>query len=46
MIPDFFLSPDQSSHFGIWKIVIGFLIVFIGTCVGVEIRFGNDDEDR
>ena len=45
MIPEFFLSPEQISHIGIWKTIIGILIVLFGTFVGVEIRLGNDDED-
>ena len=45
MIPEFFLSPEPISHIGIWKTIIGILIVLFGTFVGVEIRLGNDDED-
>ena len=45
MIPEFFHSPEPSFHLGLWGAVIGILIVFLGTFVGVEIRIGNDDED-
>ncbi len=45
MIPDFFQSPDASSNYGLWRSVIGLFIVFIGTCVGVEIRVGKDEDD-
>ena len=45
MIPDFFQSPDPVSQFGLWKSVVGFLIVLFGTFVGVEIRLGNEDDE-
>tara|TARA_Y100000766_G_C18364065_1_gene345595 strand:- start:172 stop:312 length:141 start_codon:yes stop_codon:yes gene_type:complete len=45
MIPDFFQSPDSVIHFGIWRTIIGLLIVLFATFVGVEVRLGNDDED-
>ena len=45
MIPEFFQSADSTSHFGLLKTIIGILIVFVGTCVGVEIRVGNDEDD-
>ena len=45
MIPDFFPSPDTVSNFGLWKTIIGLLIVLFATFVGVEIRLGNDDEE-
>ena len=45
MIPDFFLSPEQVSHFGLWKSIVGLFIVLFGTFVGVEIRLGNEDDD-
>ena len=45
MIPDFFQSPDQITHVGAWKTVMGLLIVLFATFVGVEIRVGNDDEE-
>ncbi len=45
MIPEFYQLPDPSIHFGIWRTIIGLLIVFVGTCVGVEIRVGKDDDE-
>ena len=45
MIPDFFQSPEQINHVGMWKTIIGFLIVLFATFVGVEIKLGNDDEE-
>ena len=45
MIPDFFHSPDSATHIGLWKTIIGLLIVLFATFVGVEIRLGNDDEE-
>ena len=45
MIPDFFQSPDSVIHIGIWRTIIGLLIVLFATFVGVEVRLGNDDED-
>ena len=46
MIPEFFPSSDPDIHLGLWKTVIGLFIVFIGTCVGVEIRIDKDDEEK
>ena len=45
MIPDFFQSPDQATHFGVWKTIVGFLLVLFATFVGVEIRLENEDEE-
>ena len=45
MIPDFFQSSEQLTHFGLWKSVIGLSIVLFATFVGVEIRLGNDDDE-
>tara|TARA_B100000700_G_C14994845_1_gene833261 strand:+ start:1228 stop:1368 length:141 start_codon:yes stop_codon:yes gene_type:complete len=45
MIPEFFQSPDPTFHIGILGPIIGILIVFLGTCVGIEIRFGQDDDE-
>ena len=45
MIPDFFQSPDPVNHIGLWKTIIGLLIVLFATFVGVEIRLGNEDEE-
>tara|TARA_B100000965_G_scaffold396926_1_gene412650 strand:- start:3776 stop:3916 length:141 start_codon:yes stop_codon:yes gene_type:complete len=46
MIPDFFQSPDTSTHFGLLKTIVGLVIVLFGTFVGVEIRLGNDEEEQ
>ena len=46
MIPDFFQSPEPLTHMGVWKTIIGLLIVLFATFVGVEIRLGNEDEER
>ena len=45
MIPDFFQSPEPLTHIGVWKSIIGMLIVLFATFVGVEIRIGNDDDE-
>ena len=45
MIPDFFQSPYPETHFGLWKSIVGLFIVLFATFVGVEIRFGNEDEE-
>ena len=45
MIPEFIQSTNPETHFGLWKTVIGLFIVFIGSCVGVEIRVDKDDEE-
>ena len=45
MTPDFFQSPESITHIGIWKTIIGLFIVLFATFIGVEIRFGNDDEE-
>ncbi len=45
MIPDFFHFPEPVNHFGLWKTIIGLLIVLFATFVGVEIRLENKDED-
>tara|TARA_B100000902_G_C26993947_1_gene756453 strand:+ start:158 stop:298 length:141 start_codon:yes stop_codon:yes gene_type:complete len=46
MIPEFFQSPEQTAHFGLWKSIIGLFIVLFATFVGVEIRLGNEDEEQ
>ena len=46
MIPDFFQSPETVSHFGVWKTIIGIIIVLFAFFVGVEIRIGNDDDEQ
>ena len=45
MIPDFFLSPEQINHYGLWKSIVGLFIVVFATFVGVEIRLGNEDDE-
>ena len=45
MIPDFFQSPETVNDFGLWKSIIGLLIVLFATFVGVQIRVGNEDEE-
>ena len=45
MIPDFFQSPTPLTNTGLWKTIIGLLIVLFATFVGVEIRIGNEDEE-
>jgi len=45
MIPDFFQSPETITHIGMWKTILGLLIVLFATFVGVEIRLGNEDEE-
>ncbi len=46
MIPDFFQSAEPVTQIGIWKTIIGLLIVLFATFVGVEIRVGKDDDDQ
>ncbi len=46
MIPDFFQSPEPVRYFGVWGPVIGIIIVILGTCVGVEVRRGEDDVEK
>ena len=46
MIPDFFQLPDSTTHIAIWKTIIAIFIVLFASFVGVEIRFGNDDEEH
>ena len=46
MIPDFFQSPEPLTYFGLWKSIVGLLLVLFATFVGVEIRLGNEDEDQ
>ena len=45
MISDFFQSPEPLNNMGLWKTIIGLLIVLFASFVGVEIRFGNEDEE-
>ena len=45
MIPEFFQSPEPITQIGLWKSIIGLLIVLFATFVGVEIRIGNEDEE-
>ena len=46
MIPDFFQSPEPARHFEAWGPVIGIITLFLGTCVGIEVKMGEDDEDN
>ena len=46
MIPDFFQSPEQAIHFGLWKSLIGLFLVLFATFVGVEIRLENEDDEQ
>ena len=46
MIPDFFQSPEPLTHFGIWKTIIGLLIVLFASFVGVEIKVGKEDDEQ
>ena len=46
MIPDFFQSPEPVTHIGLWKSIIGLVIVLFATFVGVEIRLENEDEEQ
>ena len=46
MIPDFFQSPEPITHIGIWRSIIGLILVLFATFIGVEIRFNNEDEEN
>ena len=46
MIPDFFQTPDPTTHISIWKLIIALFIFLFASFVGVEIRVGNDDEEQ
>ena len=46
MIPDFFQSPEPVTNFGLWKSIVGLFLVLFATFVGVEIKLGNEDEDK
>ncbi len=45
MIPDFFQTPEPVMHFGLWKSIIGLLLVLFATFVGVEVRLGNEEDE-
>ena len=45
MIPDFFQSPEPIAHIGLYKTILGLIIVLFATFIGVEIRLGNDDDE-
>ena len=45
MIPDFLPSSEPVAHFGVFKTIIGLVIVLFATFVGVEIRLGKDDDE-
>ena len=46
MIPDFFQFPEPVANIGLWKSIIGLLIVLLATFVGVEITLENEDEEQ
>tara|TARA_Y100001968_G_C19403968_1_gene742609 strand:- start:1162 stop:1317 length:156 start_codon:yes stop_codon:yes gene_type:complete len=46
MMPDFFQLPDPIPHIGVWKTVVGLVIVIFATFVGVEVRLGNEDDEQ
>ncbi len=46
MIPDFFQSPEPVIHIGLWKSIVGLVIVLFATFVGVEVRIGNEDDEH
>ncbi|WP_269624825.1 hypothetical protein [Prochlorococcus marinus] len=46
MIPNFFQTPEPVTHIGLWKSIIGLIIVLFGTFVGVEIRLGNEEDEK
>ena len=46
MNSDFFQAPNPLTNIGIWKPVIALFILLFATFVGVEIRFGNDEENQ
>ena len=46
MMPDFFPTSEQVPNFGMWKTIIGLVILLFATFVGVEIRIGNDDDEN
>ena len=46
MIPDFIQSTEPVTHIGLWKSIFGICILLFATFVGVEIRFGNDDDEQ
>ena len=46
MNPDFLQSQIPAHHIAAWKPIIGILIVFLGTCVGVEIKVSKEDEEN
>ncbi len=45
MIPEFFQSPEPITHIGVWKSILGLLIVLIACFVGVEIRIEKEDDE-
>ncbi len=45
MIPEFFQAPEPATHFGLWKSIVGLLIVLFATFVGVEVKLGNEDDE-
>ena len=45
MIPEFFQSPEPITHIGVWKSILGLMIVLIASFVGVEIRIEKEDDE-
>jgi len=45
MIPDFSQFPEPTTHVGLWKSIVGLLIVLFASFVGVEVRIGNEEEE-
>ena len=45
MIPDFLPSPEPIAHFGLFKTILGLIIILFATFIGVEISLGNDDDE-
>ena len=46
MIPDFFQSTEPATNIGLWKSIIGLLIVLFAIFVGVEIRIENEEDEK
>ena len=46
MNPDLFQYPDAVAHVGFFKPLVGLVILLFASFVGVEIRVGNEDDER
>jgi len=46
MNPELFQSSEPITHIGLWKSIVGLLIVLFATFVGFEIRFEKEDEEQ